>query len=275
MLHEGGARASTAIAGFVFASLARGRSHTDRISGRCPDRLRRHVRPLAGGRGRDRAGLSSGHAAFELEILHGEPARRPAPFRHASVHRHRRRARRARAAGAKGETPPLYYHYLSTFASSFDQWDSVQTVNFPRGHGILKGYMGLRPDDPDTKEYVAAMYQAYGEKQAEEYLGRSIHHVLIYPYLSVQSPLQQLRVSAAGGAQQDPVGDLAFPLEGRLAGHLPARAVVLQPGQFAGHHDQRRRPGELDQGPVGPGVRRRRLGQLSPQPRRRHPWKAT
>jgi hypothetical protein len=94
----------------------------------------------------------------------------------------------------EGRTPPIYYHYLSTFASSFDQWDSVQTVSFPRGHGILKGYMGLRPDDPDTKEYVAAMYRAYGEKRAEEYLGRSIHHVLVYPYLSVQSPLQQLRV---------------------------------------------------------------------------------
>jgi len=80
-----------------------------------------------------------------------------------------------RALREEGQTPPLYYHYLSTFASSFEQWDSVQTVNFPRGHGILKGYMGLRPDDPDTKEYVAAMYKAYGEKQAEAYLGRSIH----------------------------------------------------------------------------------------------------
>ena len=99
-----------------------------------------------------------------------------------------------RALKAKGSAPPLYYHYLSTFASPFQQWDSVQTLNFPRGHGILKGYMGLRPDDPDTKEYVAAMHRAYGSEQAEEYLGRSIHHVLIYPYLSVQSPLQQLRV---------------------------------------------------------------------------------
>ncbi|MES1265471.1 MAG: Rieske 2Fe-2S domain-containing protein, partial [Variovorax sp.] len=33
---------------------------------------------------------------------------------------------------------PLYYHYLSAFASSFEQWDNVQTINFPRGHGILK-----------------------------------------------------------------------------------------------------------------------------------------
>jgi len=92
-----------------------------------------------------------------------------------------------------GTTPPLYYHYLSTFASSFDQWDSVQTINFPRGHGILKGYMGLRPNDPDTQDYVASMHEAYGKEKAEEFLGRSIHHVLIYPYLSVQSPLQQLR----------------------------------------------------------------------------------
>jgi phenylpropionate dioxygenase-like ring-hydroxylating dioxygenase large terminal subunit len=99
-----------------------------------------------------------------------------------------------RALREKGQTAPLYYHYLSTFASSFDKWDSVQTVNFPRGHGILKGYMGLRPEDPDTQEYVASLYRAYGPDKAEEFLGRSIHHVLVYPYLSVQSPLQQLRV---------------------------------------------------------------------------------
>ena len=88
---------------------------------------------------------------------------------------------------------PLFFHYLSTFASSFDQWDQVQTVNFPHGHGILKAYMGLRPTDPDTVEYETLLKQAYGEAKAEEYLSRSIHHVLVYPYLSVQSPLQQLR----------------------------------------------------------------------------------
>ncbi|MFN0185740.1 MAG: aromatic ring-hydroxylating oxygenase subunit alpha [Aquabacterium sp.] len=94
---------------------------------------------------------------------------------------------------AAGETVPLYYHYLSAFASSFEQWDSVQTINFPRGHGILKAYMGLRPRDPDTLAHEALLEQAYGKEKMEEYLGRSIHHVLVYPYLSVQSPLQQLR----------------------------------------------------------------------------------
>ncbi len=88
---------------------------------------------------------------------------------------------------------PLHYHYLSTFASNFEQWDQVQTINFPHGHGILKAYMGLRPKDPDTLEYEETLRQAYGAEKTEEYLSRSIHHVLVYPYLSVQSPLQQLR----------------------------------------------------------------------------------
>ena len=88
---------------------------------------------------------------------------------------------------------PLYYHYLSAFASKFEQWDAVQTINFPRGHGILKAYMGLRPQDPDTRAHEAMLVEAYGADKAEEYLSRSIHHVLGYPYLSVQSPLQQLR----------------------------------------------------------------------------------
>lgn len=94
---------------------------------------------------------------------------------------------------AEGATPSLYYHYLSAFASSFDKWDSVQTMNLPRGHGLLQAYMGLRPTDPDSLEYEARMKAAYGEEKSEEYLSRNIHHVLVYPYLSVQSPLQQLR----------------------------------------------------------------------------------
>ena len=52
---------------------------------------------------------------------------------------------------------------------------------------------GLRPQDPDTLEYERVMQKAYGKKRTEEILGVNIHHVLIYPGLSVQSPLQQLR----------------------------------------------------------------------------------
>ena len=130
--------------------------------------------------------------------------------------------------------------------------------------------MGLRPNDPDTQEYTKAMYAAYGEERAESYLGRSIHHVLVYPYLSVQSPLQQLRVLRPVA----PNKTLSEIWHFRLKGVSPAiyrrslwyfnlvnsPATMIKCG----------RSGELDQGTVGPRVQRRRLGKLSPQFRRRH-----
>ena len=58
---------------------------------------------------------------------------------------------------------------------------------------MLQGYMGLRPRDPDTVEYVDLMIKAYGPDKAEEILSTDLHHVLVYPSLSVQPPLQQLR----------------------------------------------------------------------------------
>jgi hypothetical protein len=53
--------------------------------------------------------------------------------------------------------------------------------------------MGLRPRDPDTLAYEKVMEKAYGRQRMEEIFGVNIHHVLVYPGLSVQSPLQQLR----------------------------------------------------------------------------------
>ena len=88
---------------------------------------------------------------------------------------------------------PLDYHYLSAFTTPLSKWDQVQTVNYPNGHCILQGYMGLRPTDPDTLEYEKVMRKHYGKDRAEEILSVNIHHVLLYPGLSVQSPLQQLR----------------------------------------------------------------------------------
>ena len=89
---------------------------------------------------------------------------------------------------------PLSYHMLSAFASvTIEKWDGFQTLNYPNGHCILTGYMGLRPQDPDTLAYEKTLVAAYGEKRKEEILSTNIHHVLIYPGLSVQSPLQQLR----------------------------------------------------------------------------------
>jgi phenylpropionate dioxygenase-like ring-hydroxylating dioxygenase large terminal subunit len=93
-----------------------------------------------------------------------------------------------------GRAVPLSYHFMSAFYTTpVPKWDQFQTLNYPHGHCILTGYMGLRPRDPDTLAYEAAMTRAYGEKRMEEILGVNIHHVLLYPGLSVQSPLQQLR----------------------------------------------------------------------------------
>jgi phenylpropionate dioxygenase-like ring-hydroxylating dioxygenase large terminal subunit len=94
----------------------------------------------------------------------------------------------------RGDKAPLSYHFMSAFYTTpVPKWDQFQTLNYPRGHCILTGYMGLRPRDPDTLAYEAALTKAYGAKRMEEILGVNIHHVLLYPGLSVQSPLQQLR----------------------------------------------------------------------------------
>ena len=88
---------------------------------------------------------------------------------------------------------PLDYHFLSAFTLPMPKWDGVQTLNYNHGHCILQAYMGLRPRDPDTLAYEVLMKAAYGEKRMEEILNVGIHHVLLYPGLSVQPPLQQLR----------------------------------------------------------------------------------
>jgi phenylpropionate dioxygenase-like ring-hydroxylating dioxygenase large terminal subunit len=89
---------------------------------------------------------------------------------------------------------PIDYHFLSAFVTvPLNKWDEVQTVNLRNGHSLLQGYMGLRPQDPDTLAYEAAMRARYGAERTEEILNVNIHHVLVYPGLSVQSALQQLR----------------------------------------------------------------------------------
>ncbi len=93
-----------------------------------------------------------------------------------------------------GEEPPMSYGFLSDFARlGIEGWGKFGTVGHPHGHCTLEGYMGLRPDDPDTNEYVKCMYDSYGEERAEEILGVNLHHSLIYPCMSIQPPLQQLR----------------------------------------------------------------------------------
>src|SRR4030081_1233067 len=77
--------------------------------------------------------------------------------------------------------------------------------------------MGLRPKDPDTLAYEKVMQKAYGKKRTEEILGVNIHHVLIYPGLSVQSPLQQLRAVRPLGVDKTLTETWHFRLKGAPA----------------------------------------------------------
>ena len=92
-----------------------------------------------------------------------------------------------------GKKAPLDYHYLSAFTAPFYKFDAMDTVGHANGHVILKGYMDLRRQDPEMVEYEAAMRASYGAERTEQILSVDIHHVLVYPCLSVQPPLQQLR----------------------------------------------------------------------------------
>jgi phenylpropionate dioxygenase-like ring-hydroxylating dioxygenase large terminal subunit len=89
---------------------------------------------------------------------------------------------------------PLHYHMLSAFTWPTSKWNELLlTRNYPQGHSVLGGYMALRPEDPDTLEYERLLAERVGEKRKEEILSTNIHHVIYYPVVSVQPPLQQLR----------------------------------------------------------------------------------
>jgi len=92
-----------------------------------------------------------------------------------------------------GVAAPDYYKYFSALAVPLSKWDSLEARGFEHGHCLLGGYLGLRPQDRDTLEYEAIMATRYGAEAAEEILSRDVHHMLIYPCLSVQPALAQLR----------------------------------------------------------------------------------
>jgi phenylpropionate dioxygenase-like ring-hydroxylating dioxygenase large terminal subunit len=114
----------------------------------------------------------------------------------------------------RGGKAPLDYHYLSAFTTPLPKWDQVQTVNYPHGHSVLQGYMGLRPRDPDSLAYEATMREHYGAERMEEILGVNIHHVLLYPGLSVQSALQQVRAVRPLGVDRTLLEIWHFRLKG-------------------------------------------------------------
>ncbi|MBT7955047.1 MAG: Rieske 2Fe-2S domain-containing protein [Rhodospirillaceae bacterium] len=92
-----------------------------------------------------------------------------------------------------GEDAPMGYQFLADFTLPFEKWDSLDTIGHPNGHTVLEGYMGLRPTDAVTQAHEKVLTDAYGEDRMNEILDTKVHHVLVYPCLSVQPPLQQLR----------------------------------------------------------------------------------
>jgi len=115
------------------------------------------------------------------------------------------------------------------FASSFEQWDSVQTVNFQRGTAFSRVH-GAARTIPDTKEYVAAMLQkAYGKRnRPEAYLGRSFTTYWSIRICRCSLPCSKLRVLRPWRRTR-PSRDMAhFMWKGSLR-RFPARALVFSP----------------------------------------------
>jgi phenylpropionate dioxygenase-like ring-hydroxylating dioxygenase large terminal subunit len=96
-------------------------------------------------------------------------------------------------AEKEGAPPPMGYQFLADFTLPFDKWDSLETLGHANGHSLLTGYMGLRPRDPVTVAHEEALTKVHGEKRMDEILSANLHHAIVYPCLSVQPPLQQLR----------------------------------------------------------------------------------
>jgi len=149
---------------------------------------------------------------------------------------------------------PLSYHMLSAFSTvTIEKWDNFQTLNYPYGHCILTGYMGLRPRGPETLEYERVLAKAYGENARRKYSPPNIHHVLIYPGPFGAVAAAAIARGAAPGRGQDADRDLAFPPERRpgadlTGGRSPTTTWVNSPSTLINC----RRPGELLEGASGP-----------------------
>ena len=165
-----------------------------------------------------------------------------------------------------GEDPPMSYGFLSDFVRhGIDGWDKFGTTGLPQGHCTLEGYMGLRPDDPDTNEYVRRMYESYGEERTEEILGVDLHHVLLYPCNSVQPPLQQLRTIRPLSPNRTLSEIWHFRLKGAPEAIYQRSLAYYYLVNSPFDDGQRRRFVQLVEMPARAGEQRRRMGELPPQ----------
>ena len=169
-----------------------------------------------------------------------------------------------------GRKPPLAYSFISAFKTPIEEWGKFDTVGHPHGHCFLAGYMGLRPQDPDTVEYETLLKT--GPWRGE---GRGDPVDRPAPCAGLSQPVG---AAAAPAVARDPAArrrpdadrNLAFPPEGRAGGDLPPGARLLLSGQLALDDGERRRPAQFLEMPQRAGERGRRLGQPAPQLRLGH-----
>jgi len=137
---------------------------------------------------------------------------------------------------------PLPPHALGLLDRHHREVDNFQTLNYPYGHCILTGYMGLRPKDPDTLEYERVLAKAYGEKRRR----RSSHqHHTCSSILGLGATPLHSCARAALGRQQDADRNLALPPESAPEPIYRAPSPTYNLVNSPFDADQRRRPGEL------------------------------
>ena len=134
------------------------------------------------------------------------------------------RPRRAARSRSRRAAAPLYYHYLSTFASSFEQWDTRADHQLPARPRHPQGLHGPAPAGPGHARVRGAAEA--GLRRAE---GRGVPVAQHPPRAGLSVPVGAVAAAAAAlpaadRAGQDAVGDLALPAEGRARRRSTAAA---------------------------------------------------
>jgi len=120
----------------------------------------------------------------QLDALHPSVTHQSQPASRAGRVEKRLKAERGAA--------PLYYTISRRSLPASNSGTACRRSISRAEHGILKAYMGLRPQTGHTRVRRAAQTGIWRAEDGGIPLTQH-PHVLVYPYLSVQSPLQQLR----------------------------------------------------------------------------------
>ena len=190
--------------------------------------------------------------AVELEVLHGEPARRAAPLGDAPVNRHLGRARREAPEGRTRNGAvvlPLPVH-LRVELRAVGQPCRRSTSRAATASS--RPTWGCARSDPDTLEYEALLVRTLTARKRPRSTCRAAS-TMCWSIRTCRCSRRCSSCAACGPISADKTLSEIwhFRLKGAPEAIYRQKPVVLQPRQLAGDDDQRRRPGELEQGPVG------------------------